>query len=61
MSSTSPALAEAKRIFVNSRSDLFHEGVALDLLHRVFATMQPANCHTLQILTKRADRVRGCV
>lgn len=41
------------RIFVNSMSDLFHEGVSFEFVDRVFAVMAPR--HTFQILTKRAE------
>src|SRR3972149_1032081 len=40
-----------QRIFVNSMSDLFHEGVPLDFIQRVFAVMQRAHWHRFQILT----------
>jgi protein gp37 len=43
--------------FVNSMSDLFHEGVSFDFIDSVFCVM--ANCpqHTFQILTKRPERM----
>jgi len=44
-------------VFVNSMSDLFHEEVDTGFIKRVFDTMNDANCHTFQILTKRPDRV----
>ncbi len=44
-------------IFVNSMSDLLHESVPLDYIHRVFDVMNRANWHTYQILTKRSDRL----
>jgi len=44
---------EPRTIFVNSMSDLFHENVPADIIHRIFATMNQANWHTFQILTKR--------
>jgi protein gp37 len=47
-----------KRIFVNSMSDLFHEGVPLEFLLRVFDTMKRAHWHSFQILTKRSKRLR---
>ena len=47
-----------KRIFVNSMSDLFHEGAPLEFLLRVFETMRRAHWHTFQILTKRSERLR---
>jgi protein gp37 len=53
-----------QRIFVDSMSDLFHDGVSDDDIERVFAVM--AICamherdygHIFQILTKRAARMR---
>ncbi len=44
-------------IFVNSMSDLFHKGVPLDYIQRVFDVMRRAHWHRFQILTKRADRL----
>lgn len=44
---------EPKTIFVNSMSDLFHEQVPFPFIKRVFDTMEKANWHTFQILTKR--------
>lgn len=44
-------------IFVNSMSDLFHEEIPVEFIHRVFDTMVRASHHTFQILTKRADRL----
>lgn len=46
-------------IFVNSMSDLFHEGVPLDYIQQVFEVMGQANWHTFQVLTKRAERLQG--
>ncbi len=46
-----------RRIFVNSMSDLFHEGVPPDYIHRVFDVMRRAHWHEFQILTKRAARL----
>lgn len=43
-------------IFVNSMSDLFHEGVPLDFIKRVFAVMESCPQHTFQVLTKRPER-----
>jgi len=43
-----------RNIFVNSMSDLFHEEVPLDVLKRIFDTMNKAYWHNFQILTKRA-------
>ncbi len=44
-------------IFVNSMSDLFHEDVPDEFVHRVFDVMRRASWHVFQILTKRADRL----
>ncbi len=47
-----------KRVFVNSVSDLFHEGVPDDYIAKVADVMVQANWHTYQILTKRSARMR---
>jgi len=44
-------------VFVNSMSDLFHEGIPFDYIGRVFSTMGRAPQHTFQVLTKRAERL----
>ena len=49
---------EPRMIFVNSMSDLFHEGVPLSYILRVAGTMQLARWHTYQVLTKRSQRLR---
>ncbi len=46
-----------RRIFVNSMSDLFHEGVSDDYIEKVCRVMLAADWHTYQILTKRGDRM----
>jgi protein gp37 len=46
-----------KKIFVNSMSDLFHEGVPDDYIEKICRVMLAANWHTYQVLTKRADRL----
>ena len=46
-------------IFVNSMSDLFQPGVPDDYIVQVAEVMNRANWHTFQVLTKRADRMRG--
>ena len=45
-------------VFVNSMSDLFHEGVPDEWIDRVFAVMALAPQHTFQVLTKRSARMR---
>lgn len=47
-----------RRVFVNSMSDLFHEGLSDDEIDLVFAVMAIASRHTFQILTKRPERAR---
>jgi protein gp37 len=49
---------QPQMIFVNSMSDLFHEGVPEDYILRVFATMRAAHWHQFQVLTKRSKRLR---
>lgn len=44
-------------IFVNSMSDLFHEDVPSEFIHRCFDVMNRASQHTFQILTKRTQRL----
>jgi protein gp37 len=46
------------RIFVNSMSDLFHPDVPAGFIAEVGRTMQRANWHTFQIVTKRHRRMR---
>ena len=43
-----------KRIFVNSMSDLFHKDIPTAFIDSVFDTMEAANWHTFQVLTKRS-------
>lgn len=43
--------------FVNSMSDLFHQGVPDQYIDKVFATIAQCPQHTFQILTKRAERL----
>jgi protein gp37 len=47
-----------KLVFVNSMSDLFHEGVPDDYIEMVCRVMTTANWHTFQVLTKRSERLR---
>jgi protein gp37 len=46
-----------RTIFVNSMSDLFHDGVPVGFIHQVFAVMREAHWHRFQILTKRSERL----
>jgi len=47
-----------KLVFVNSMSDLFHDGVPDDYIEMVCRVMAVANWHTFQVLTKRSARLR---
>jgi protein gp37 len=49
---------EPRRVFVNSMSDFFHEGVPQAYLELLLRVMRAAPWHTFQVLTKRADRLR---
>ncbi len=46
-----------RMIFVNSMSDLFHEGVPDNYIESVAQVMVDANWHTYQVLTKRSLRM----
>ncbi len=50
--------ATPRTVFVNSMSDLFHEGVPDDFIRRVFDVMLETPRHTYQVLTKRSHRLR---
>jgi protein gp37 len=45
----------SRRIFVNSMSDLFHKEVPITFIDFVFDTMEKADWHTYQVLTKRSS------
>ena len=45
-----------RRIFVNSMSDLFHDGVPFEYVAAVFGIMAACPQHTFQVLTKRPAR-----
>lgn len=47
-----------KLVFVNSMSDLFHEGVPDEYIEVVCRVMTTANWHTFQVLTKRSERLQ---
>jgi protein gp37 len=51
----------ARMIFVNSMSDLFHKEVPSSFVDQVFDTMERADWHVFQILTKRSSRLRSYV
>lgn len=48
-----------RKVFVNSMSDLFHDGVPGDYIIDVFVVMAMAKQHTFQLLTKRHGRMRS--
>ncbi len=43
-------------VFVNSMSDLFHEGVPFEFIAAIFGVMAATPQHTFQVLTKRPER-----
>ena len=45
-------------IFVNSMSDLFHKDVPTEFIDKVFETMETADWHVFQVLTKRSPLMR---
>ena len=45
-------------IFVNSMSDLFHEGVPVEFIRDVFSVIADTPQHTYQLLTKRSKRLK---
>jgi protein gp37 len=47
-----------RRIFVNSMSDLFHKDVPKEFVDKVFETMEQADWHVFQVLTKRSSLMR---
>ena len=47
-----------RMIFVNSMSDLFHKEIPNEFISRVCDTMERANWHTFQVLTKRSSLMR---
>ena len=47
-----------RMIFVNSMSDLFHKRVPRTFVDQVFDTMERANWHVFQVLTKRSSLMR---
>lgn len=44
-------------VFVNSMSDIFHESVDIDFVHRIFKVMNNTPQHTYQVLTKRSQNM----
>ena len=52
---------KARKIFVNSMSDLFHEQVSDDFILKVWRVMRDTPRHHYQILTKRPERMASVV
>ena len=50
-----------RMIFVNSMSDLFHKDIPTEFVDAVFQTMEMADRHVFQILTKRSSLMRDYV
>lgn len=50
---------KTRMIFVNSMSDLFHKEVPLEFIDKVFDTMEKADWHIFQVLTKRSTLMRN--
>lgn len=44
-------------VFVNSMSDLFHEDVPQEFIHKVFGVMKHCERHIFQVLTKRPQNI----
>ena len=51
----------SRLIFVNSMSDLFHKNIGADFIGKVFDTVESADWHTYQVLTKRSSLMRDFV
>lgn len=49
---------KARKVFVNSMSDLFHPSVSDEFIARVWRVMLETPQHTYQVLTKRPGRMR---
>ncbi len=49
---------KSKMIFVNSMSDLFHKNIPLEFIEQVFVTMEQADWHVFQVLTKRSSLMK---
>jgi protein gp37 len=52
---------DARMIFVNSMSDLFHRDIPEEFIRRVFEVMLRVDRHIYQVLTKRPNRAAGFV
>ena len=52
------AWKRSRMIFVNSMSDLFHKEIPTSFIDKVFDTMERADWHVFQVLTKRSSLLR---
>ena len=52
---------KSRMVFVNSMSDLFHKHVPKGFVDSVFDSMEQADQHVFQVLTKRSSRLRSYV
>ena len=48
-----------RKVFVNSMSDIFHEDLPDEVILNIFDTMNKAEWHTFQVLTKRSERLQN--
>ena len=48
-----------RMVFVNSMSDLFHKKIPVEFIDRVFDTMEVADQHIFQVLTKRSSLMKN--
>jgi len=55
------AWTRPRMIFVNSMSDLFHKDVPKAYIAKVFDTMEVADWHVYQVLTKRSSVLRNFI
>lgn len=52
---------QPRRVFVNSMSDLFQDGVPEDFIAKVWSVMERASWHSYQVLTKRPDNMQRVI
>jgi protein gp37 len=50
-----------RKVFVNSMSDLFQDGVPDEFIRRIWNVMRQASHHSFQLLTKRPENMRRVV
>lgn len=53
--------SRSTRVFVDSMSDLFHDGVSKEEIAAVYGVMAACPDHVFQVLTKRSTRMRECL